>query len=197
MTKMSKLSWYRASIMVALVLVAGLGFFTWHLHQKVSRWQSETAFLNPDISRQTFDPWSNNWDPGGHFAELQKQMDEMMNMMSSPRIPFSPGNLAFPDTAGSPKVEATETSENYKVTVQVPKGEEVKLSTKLDGNTLTISGKVKTTREDSGNDAFASSLAMSQFSQTMTLPGPIDEKGMVVDQGDDEIVVTIPKADHS
>jgi len=194
----TKVKWLSVAIVICLIVMGFLGYFTWNLNQKVEGLQARTSAdvqipiaQLPDPWPKNWDPWSDNWDSSGQFSDLQKQMDDLMNRMLPGHSIFS--NQGFGLSQSSPKISMDETGEEYIVVVTVPEGEEVELNTELSENTLKIFGKVKNTSENNNGDFFGRSMSTSQFSQSMTLSEPVDESGMTIDQEDTKIVITIPK----
>ncbi|MAY01699.1 MAG: hypothetical protein CMQ38_01830 [Gammaproteobacteria bacterium] len=143
------------------------------------------------------DPFSNNWpgfmDPGGQIAEMQRRMDELMNSMTRGYPFFNQQDFGF-GFSSSPTVSMTEDSEAYRVVIEVPEGQEIELNTELNNNVLVVSGSVRSLREEGNSGLSSRSMQESRFSQSMHLPGDIDEAGMTVDRQDNEIIVTVPKA---
>lgn len=181
---------------IGLALIAGLGLYSWQLHQKVQQLENEAnRFMGglpemlPDFPARDWDPWTDPWDPSGHFAEMQKRMDELMNRMAPGGSIFS--NRGFGLSVSSPEVTMKETADHYEVIVSVPQGQEVELNTELQENQLTISGKMRSIKEDKNNSTKA--VVTSRFSQTVTLAEPTDEAGMTIERQDEKVVVKIPK----
>ncbi len=143
-------------------------------------------------------PFTRNWpgfmDPSGQIAEMQRRMDELMNSMTQGFPFFNQQDFGFGFINSGPAISMTETPEAYEVTIAVPDGQEVELNTELNNNTLVVSGSVKSEREENGNGLSSRSMQESRFSQSIHLAGTIDEAGMRVEQQDEQIVVTVPKA---
>lgn len=141
-------------------------------------------------------PFARNWpgfmDPSGQIAEMQRRMDELMNSMTQGFPFFNQQDFGFINSG--PAISMTETPDAYQVTIAVPDGQEVELNTELNNNTLVVSGSVKSEREENGNGLSSRSMQESRFSQSMHLPGELDEAGMRIEQADGQIVVTVPKA---
>ncbi|WLQ16496.1 hypothetical protein O5O45_11250 [Hahella aquimaris] len=183
---------------VGLAAVAGLGYYTWELNQKVEALEARnTPNINlplsaaPDPWPKNWDPWSDNWDPSGQFAEMQKRMDEMMKHMAPGNSTFSMQGFGL--SSPGPNIEVDENAKEYRVTVTVPEGEKVELNADLDGDTLKISGKVRSESESNSGGLAGKTVSASQFSQSMTLTDPVIESGMTINNKGKEIVITIPK----
>lgn len=143
------------------------------------------------------DPFSRSWpgfmDPSGQIAEMQRRMDELMNSMTQGFPFFNQQDFGFGFINSGPAISMTETADAYQVTIAVPEGQAVELNTELNDNTLVVSGYVKSEREENANGLSSRSMQESRFSQSVYLPGSIDEAGMQIDQQAAQIVVTVPK----
>lgn len=204
----NKTLWLVSLVLVFGVAVGVLGHYTWTLRQQVDQLQANSAATpqapvsQPQAARPGA-PLSDPWDPNGQFAQMQQRMDEMMRQLMPNDSMFGQngfgqqgfGQLGFGLSAGSPEITMDEDSDQYKVVVKLPEGENMQLNTDLADNTLTISGKVESTAEDNEPSAqlFGHAQAMSQFSQSITLGEPVDEAGMKIDRNGQDIVITIPK----
>jgi len=153
----------------------------------------------PNSVQDRWDPWAGiaadplNIDEA--FAQMQKRMDEMMNRMQPGRSIFN--HHGFGLSTSTPKVNMTESADEYKVVVTVPQGQEMELNTTLENNRLIISGKTKRSSENNSADGFSKSVSSSQFSQSMTLAEPVNESAMTTEKQGEDIVIIIPKASHS
>ena len=189
---------------LCLVLVVGLGYYSWQLSQQLNEATSDAPVTYtpsplaplPDPWPRTWDPRLDNWDPSGRLSDLQKMMDEMLGTMSPGRSIFN--NQGFGFSQSSPQITMEESTDDYTVVVAVPQGQEVELNTELSDNQLKITGKVKTSKEDKGSSLFGgtgsyNTLSASRFSQTMTLPSDVDEAGMTIEHDELEITIRIPK----
>jgi len=202
----NKTLWLVSLVLVFGVAVGVLGHYTWTLRQQVDQLQANSATpartpLAQSQGAQAGAPATRDWDPwdaNGQFAQMQKRMDEMMRQMMPNDPMFGQqgfGQLGLGLSAGSPEITMDEDSDQYKVVVKLPEGENMQLNTDLADNTLTISGKVesKAREDDPSAQLFGHAEAMSQFSQSITLGEPVDEAGMKVDRNGEDIVITIPK----
>lgn len=180
---------------VCCILVVGLGYALWNLKTNIKDdgeiLQPSSLQTLPDSWSKDWEPWKDPWDSSGHFSSMQKQMDEMMNLMMPGRSIFSQHGFGL--STSSPEISMKETKSAYVINVSVPKGQEIEINTKLDGGVLTISGKVKTTSENSAHGLFGKSLSTSHFSQSLTLSEPIDETAMAVKNEDGYMNIHIPK----
>lgn len=189
---------------LCLVLVFGMGYYSWQLSQQLDEATSRAPATGtpyplaplPDPWPKTWDPKLDNWDPSGRFSDLQKMMDDMLGTMSPGKSIFN--NQGFGFSQSSPQITMEESTDDYTVIVAVPQGQEVELNTELSDNQLKITGKIKNSQEGKASRLFGgtgsyNTLSASRFSQTMTLPSDVDEAGMTIEHDDSEITIRIPK----
>jgi HSP20 family molecular chaperone IbpA len=196
MTTQAKRAWIGFLFLACGIAIGALGYYALDLRQQVNQMQANTTTdQQPAMSTA---PLAQNWDPNGQFARMEKRMDDIMRQMM-PNDPLLSQNgfsqLGFGLSPASPEVTMDEDSDEYKVVVKVPEGENLQLNTDLADNTLTISGKVESSaqEDDPSGKLLGKAESMSQFSQTITLNHPVDEAGMKIDRDGDDIVITIPK----
>jgi len=183
---------------VCIVLMGILGYYVWSLSSDIEdvKRQSHSDVLAPFKSQpepwpEDWDPWEKSWDPSGQFSDLRQHIDDMMNSMLPNKPFFNQHGFGF--SSGKPSIDMEESSKAYKVTVEVPKGQEIELNTELSDDTLKISGKTKTLHQGD-IDGLSSRLArVTRFSQSIYLADEIDEAGMLIEHEADKIVITIPK----
>ena len=198
MKAQNKIQWLSVSVIICPILIGSLSHYIWTLNNKVESLQTQSSsgapMLQPSLPEpwpKDWDPWKDPWNSSGNFSALQKRMDEMMNRMMPGQSIFS--NRGFGLSQSSPMVTMTESSNEYKVVVTVPEGQEVELNTELTDGVLKISGKVKKSSEESSGGFSAHSQSTSQFSQSMTLGEAINESAMKTEHNENEIVIRIPK----
>jgi HSP20 family molecular chaperone IbpA len=158
--------------------------------------------------------------PGSAFEQqrariehMEKMMESLMNrqfmfgqslfddpFFSQPARPdslldrlFSKNNSAF-SFSGASGIEIMESDDAYKVLVPVPEGQKVELNTEIKGNILSVSGTFQSEQSNRSGTGFSGSASVSQFSQSVTLPQPIDADKMKTVQKDHQVIITIPKA---
>ena len=193
-----KVRWLGILAGLCVIAVAVESYYLWDLQREVKT-ESDSIFAMslPNISlpktslRNQSTPWSDDWDIDKQFSQMQNQMDNMMRQMSRGHSIFSQHGFGL--SPSSPKITMNEDADKYKVTVQVPEGEDVEINTDLTDNQLTISGKVRQQSSTDSSGAQRQSLAISQFSQSLSLPGPVDNAHMKEEDKGNQIVITIPK----
>ncbi|WP_020407334.1 Hsp20/alpha crystallin family protein [Hahella ganghwensis] len=193
-----KQTWLSLALAICIGVIAVLGYYTWSLHQKIEDLQNRPysglpypSFNNPHTWPGDWDPWSDNWDPTGKFSELQNYMDNLMNNMMPGNSIFS--QQGFGLSPSSPKIDMENLSDKYVVTVTVPDSQDMELNTELADKVLTVSGKIKSSEEDSSDSLRKKSISTSRFSQSIKLTDPIDESRMEISHQGKDILITIPK----
>lgn len=161
---------------------------------------------NPGGSIQV-DPFGQgaNADPFSDFDRIQQEMHQRMQQLLSGKgladpffsfEPFGSGSFGFSSSFGlqsQPQFNFGETEDAYVVTVDIPPESSLELTTGLNGQELTIEGKV--TIEESnktGNGAF-SSRQTQHFARTFTLPTDVDPLGITNQTIDSKVIITIPR----
>ncbi len=140
------------------------------------------------------DPFGNSWpgfiNPGDSFAEMQQRMDELMNSMTQGFPFFNREDFGF--ISSGPAIQMSENADEYRVVITIPDGQEVEVNTEFTGNSLIVSGSVKSERDENVSGFTSRSMQESRFSQSLYLAGPVDEAGLIMEQAYNEIVITIP-----
>jgi HSP20 family molecular chaperone IbpA len=148
-----------------------------------------------------------NRDPFAEFDRIQQQMHARMQQLMSgngfadPFLDFDvfgSGGFGFSSSFGrqdQPQFTYSETEEAYVVTVEIPQGSNIELNTEVQGQELTISGKVTVEENNSSNGAAFTSRQTQQFAQTFSLPADVDPLGITNETRDSTIVITIPRSD--
>jgi HSP20 family protein len=182
---------------MSVISVAGvtacviLGVFAWQNHQQItalqeSRQPTPLNHFTPGLSTDPFDPMA-------EFAKMQKQMDQMMQDFGNDQSFFSSHGSGL--SGFQPHIEMSETDKNYQLAIDIPKGQKIDLNAELDGNTLSIDGKISSETKEEKNGGVRSSSRVSQFSQSINLPEPVNEGGMRITQQDNnKMIITVPKA---
>jgi HSP20 family molecular chaperone IbpA len=203
MASNTKSSLLIGALFLSLGTVGALGYYSWSLNKKVNSFENQTtayAFTpvqqsatpskSANMVQKHWNPWSDNWDPTGQFAAIQKQMSSVMRQLMPKNPIFTQQGFGF---SNSPQITMTETPKKYSVIIKVPKGENVNVSTSLDHNVLNISGKVKDESQKNLKNGQEQMESISHFSQTIGLAGPIVKSDMSIQQKGKDILITIPR----
>jgi HSP20 family protein len=127
------------------------------------------------------------WDPFAGFAEMRRQMDELMAAAFGSR---RPGNNAI----WQPATEITEDERQFTIAIEVPGMEDKDITVEVDGNLLTVRGERQgTKREGSDSRPVSSERWYGAFARALTLPPHADAEHISarVDKG--LLTVVVPK----
>lgn len=182
-----------------------------------------TSPINPQLlapspaqppSAQGNPPLANNGDPfwGGQdpFEEMQRMQQQMHQHMQELMNGFGMGSAGaslfdmdpfqggpgFGSSMGfgaEPEFQFDETRDNYQVSVTIPQGSHVEVSTSTQGNNLTIEGKVTVEQSNQANGSAFRSQQTRQFARTLQLPEDVDLMGLTNETKGDRVLITIPK----
>ncbi|WP_045857779.1 Hsp20/alpha crystallin family protein [Teredinibacter purpureus] len=201
MTNSIKLKILSACVALCLIIIAGLGYSTWTLHDKVNQLENTHASTyNPAAPLISPVPksdkhWNGIWDDFNSmprdFSQMDKWMGDMMNKMRSGRSMFQQPGYDMLDQSST--IEIEENEHEYRVIIEMFEGEEVELNTEISDGVLSVSGRVKNSASDKGASLFSQSQFLSEFSRTFVLDEPIDQAGMEVVNEKGKTIVVVPK----
>lgn len=190
----TRFKWLSALLGLSVLAIILESYYLWDLDKQLRAEQSEVVVASlPD----NWTAWPDDWDPQGRFTQLQHQMNQLLSDMAPANSIFS--HQGFGLSPSSPKITMADNSDDYTVTVLVPKGENVEVDTHVADNKLTINGKLtikddlKSGDPEKPDSSVGQTLAISQFSQTMDFPVRIDESRVRIKHNQDDIVITLPK----
>ncbi|MES2604924.1 MAG: Hsp20/alpha crystallin family protein [Pseudomonadota bacterium] len=189
------------------------------LQQQLQQQVAQATPVPPTSSAPTAPPSSPPADPlwGGQdpFAEMQRMQQQMHQHMQDLMSGFGMGNFGMDPNGsslfdmdpfqgglgfgssmgfgGEPDFDFTETSDNYQVSISIPQGSNVEISTSTQGNNLTIEGKVTVEQDGQNNGGGFRSTQTRQFARTLQLPEDVDPLGVKNETQGDKVVITIPK----
>jgi len=123
---------------------------------------------------------------------MQRQMDSIFNQ-SFAEFQSQPGfgglfNLARFDSS----FDVQDEGNKYVVRAYLPDRNMNNVNVTIEGQMLKLEAKGENTQQGNKGDAVFSQNA--QYSQILTLPGPVQSDKMTVDRKDNMLVVTLPKA---
>lgn len=131
------------------------------------------------------------------FARMRQQMDQMMNMDSNDQAdPFQAllsGSGLMPGMASGmgTAFQLQEQKDKYILSAQIPEEQAKNIKIAVDNDrVLKITSEEKSS---SGNGGFSSSQS-SNFTQAMSLPGPVKTDQVSMDYKDGRFEITLPKA---
>ena len=112
------------------------------------------------------------------FDRLRQQMDQMMAQAPSA------GGAGL---AGGDMVNVEEQADKYLIHLKVPKAQQDQVKVTVDDDRVL---KI-TANQESGRAGFSQ---RSHFTQVLTLPGPVQSDKMSMSSGDQDMLITLPKA---
>jgi HSP20 family molecular chaperone IbpA len=125
------------------------------------------------------------------FERMQRQMAQMMNQAMAGFDDNGPtlGMPTMPSLAGfgGASVDIKDMGKSYVVRAKVPGSAAQNVSVSVDNERVL---KISAKDESSGSNRYQ----MANFSQVFTLPGPVDSSKMKVENENDSLVITLPKA---
>jgi len=130
------------------------------------------------------------------FQQMQKMQEEMDRVFNDSFQAFrqEPGLKGFFDEPrfGS-SIDTQEENGNYIVKAYLPDRDMQNVSvTVINGDTLKIEAKAQETKKDGTSGPHI--INETEYSQMVTLPGPVDAGKMKVDKKKGMLVITLPKA---
>ena len=153
------------------------------------------------------------WGSSDPFADMQRmqaqmhqRMQQLMDEFGMPGFgaslfdePFD-NMLGFGSSMGfgaDPEFSLDETAESYQVSIIIPEGSDVEITTELNGRDLTIEGKVTLQQQEQQGRGGYRSLQTRQFARTLTLPADVDPLGISNETRDGQVIITLPKQQNS
>jgi HSP20 family protein len=128
--------------------------------------------------------------------QMNRMQQEMSRIFEEPFRDLNPflGQRGLFDSSGfGANYELEENSKNYIVRVHVPQRDTNDVNVTVEGQTLKVQAHAETSRQE-GNSK-SSLRSRSQFSQNISLPGPVNALKMKVDRKDGLLIITLPKSD--
>jgi HSP20 family molecular chaperone IbpA len=133
------------------------------------------------------------WNPFQEIRSMQSQMDQMFNQMTT-EFRAEPRLSLFSDTPGySLSLRVQDMKDHYQVRAYLPdaKASDVKVSL-LDKRTLKVEVSNHATETAAQKNEHISEWG--QYAQIITLPGPVKNEQMKIDQSNHQLLITLPKA---
>lgn len=133
--------------------------------------------------------------PFSRASQIQDYMDSVFSTFGVPALPsssvFSSSGMRFNNSLS--EIALQETDKDYHILIPVDPKQELELSTSIEDNAVSVSGVITQSIEKSQNGFASSFLSQRQFAQTLDLPTPVDEFGLITEQTNEGIRITIPK----
>lgn len=135
-----------------------------------------------------------DWDP---FKEMQSMQDRINQMFGSAFNHFQRSDdfsSLFQKHPFAPDVNIEDKGDHFLVTVDLPGAEDPHIDVKLEGRTLTITGKVQSeTKEEDKGQVLRQERRSGRFERTVTLPGPVKADKMKTTSQKGVLSIEIPK----
>lgn len=209
-------------VAVLLVAVAAQSVYMFALHGKLQTASNppaadtialpedeaeEGALTNspPLFSTRPFDPdpfeddpfgWKlDDWDP---FKEMHSMHDRINQMFGNAFNRFERSDdfgAFFDDYTFTPDINLEDKGDRYVVTVDLPGAEDSRLDVKIEGQTLTISGTIRSeARDEDEGRMLRQERRSGKFHRTVTLPSPVAADKMTTKNKKGVLYIEIPKA---
>lgn len=175
---------------VCVCAIGGLAYYNWQLSKQLLQQSAVTQTPSNGIPVDPFFDQSQAWDPMQQFQQMQQQMNQMLHSaFASGTVPQS--SMTMGQRA---QVEFEDEGKQYEVIVHVPDHQQAEVHSRIEGDRLSVSGKISN-QKSSSNDGFHSSMtSISQFSESFYLPDAVNEADMVTRQDGNDIKIILPKA---
>lgn len=144
-----------------------------------------------------YDPldWDlDDWDP---FKEMHSMHDRINQMFGSAFNRFQRSDDfddIFGDYTFTPDINLEDKGDRYLVTVDLPGAEDSRLDVKIEDQTLTISGTVRSeTKDEDAGRMLRQERRSGRFHRTVTLPSPVAADKMTTRNKKGVLYIEIPK----
>ncbi len=128
--------------------------------------------------------------PSRMLDEAERYMDEILAGW-----PFRTWRrLPAEEMSWSPPVELYEKDDKFVVRTEVPGVKEDDIDISMTGDTLTIKGERKVSKEVKEEEYHRCEVCYGSFSRSITMPAPVDVKGIEAAYEDGILEVSVPKA---
>lgn len=191
-------------VVLCLVIIAGLGYNTWSLNQKVGKLEANTHFF---FNSMPFFTSSGNHNT--QFNTMMKNFPKMpqsfaginqwMNQVMHQVIPSNMiQNIAQLQGANlSPHITFKNHRHRYEFIVHFAKGQHIQINSEISNHVLHISGSLNQKNSQKSQQFMSNSQFSSEFSQSYTLNQPVDQNTMKIIHHKHEIDIIILKKHHS
>jgi len=149
--------------------------------------------------KNLFPTQHNSYNKSDHYNtdyplfSIGKNLDGFLNPLNSDFL----GNTFFnflPSTKNQfPKVDISETKDNFLITADLPGIDEKNVDISLDGGMLTIKGEKKTATEDKHEEFYTKERSHGTFQRSFEFPAIIDENKIGASFSNGVLTVKMPK----
>ena len=139
-----------------------------------------------------YDTYGNhNYDKA--LFSLDKSMERFLNPVNTDYLGNSFFDFRPVEQNKFPKVDITETNNNFLITAELPGLDEKNVDLTLDDGTLTINGEKKTETEDTQGEFYSRERSYGKFQRSFEVPTIIDQNKIVASFVKGVLTVTMPK----
>ena len=124
---------------------------------------------------------------------LDKSMDRFFNPVNTDYLGNSFFDFRPVEQNKFPKVDITETDNNFLITAELPGLDEKNVDLTLDDGTLTINGEKKTETEDTQGEFYSRERSYGKFQRSFEVPTIIDQNKIAASFVKGVLTVTMPK----
>lgn len=141
-------------------------------------------------------PYVQRWNPHEEIERMQRQVERAFNDRYFDHNYYRPDfRHHFRQHISVPEIDMREDQNQYIVLVNIPGAERKDISVNLEGQQLTVAGKQEYKKQDrdvNGRIIF-SERRSGRFQRSITLPSPVEKKGMQTRINNGILRITIPK----
>jgi HSP20 family molecular chaperone IbpA len=134
------------------------------------------------------------WNPFQEIRDMQLQMDQMFNQMTT-QFRMEPSLNVFADSPGySLSLRVRDMKDHYEVRAYLPNAEASNVKTSLlDKQTLKVEVSNQTSEVANPKGAKETVSEWGQYAQIIHLPGPVKNEDVRIDQANHQLTITLPK----
>lgn len=133
------------------------------------------------------------YKPLGDLFDLKREMDSLFNA----RFPRSFFDSYFSDDTWAPLVDIEEDKDAFTVTAELPGMKKDDINISIDDNTLVISGKRESKKEEKEKTYHRVERSYGSFYRAISLPRDIDENRIKAAFNEGVLEISLPKSDKS
>lgn len=143
----------------------------------------------------SFDWDFEDWDPFQEMHTMHERINRMFDNAFNRFRRSDDFGILFGDHAFSPAIDIEDKGDRYRITVDLPGAEDSQLDVKLEGQTLTISGTVRSEeKEEDKGRILRQERRRGKFHRMVTLPSPVRADKMTTKHKKGVLYIEIPKA---
>lgn len=135
------------------------------------------------------------WDEAFNRVEnIAREMDRVFGnfFKDIPIFGNDPNNFASPGLDSN--LDLTDEGTSYVIRASFPGRDLSNVNVTVEGLTLTVEAKAEPRNRPDGRHGIGDSMSLSNYSQVLTLPGPVKAHEMKIERKEGMLIVTLPKA---